>query len=271
MIPKYLKGDVLFKWLMEHKTELIDMKKSMTKIADVVTMDPEIVKPSDALKGRYLYEDDKAAGILKRTIVANTYNWLDSHDDVLVNGVFAKSISERGARAPHLHDHIFEIGAKVGKPIKYFEADISWRELGLGKTGMTQALMMESEIRKSYNERVYEDYLNGEVDQHSVRLRYMDIGLAINDEDEEAEYKLWQEVFPKLGNKKQAEGQGFFFVVKQAQLIETSAVLMGANELTPTMPNKEEPMKNQPSEDIEDQPPTKALDIDSILNYYKLN
>ena len=188
-----------------------------------------------ATKG-YVYENNKEAGRLTRTIVANTYYWMDTHKDVLVSGCFSKSLKERGQKAVHLHDHIFQLGARVGKFQEIKEEKISWRALGIGKTGMTEALMGVSEIRKEYNEQVYNDYLNDEIDQHSVGMRYIKLALAVNDEKEYPnEYKEWQEVYPMLGNKAEADKYGYFFVVKEAALIEVSAVLLGANELTPTL------------------------------------
>ncbi len=62
------------------------------KIADAITLLPNKSFEPSVTKGRYLYENDEEKGILKRTIVSNTYNWLDSHGDVHLNGIFAKSI-----------------------------------------------------------------------------------------------------------------------------------------------------------------------------------
>lgn len=227
---------MITKALYEQLHEELDFRKGTVKFCDPFSSTPLKEEfGGDVVKG-YAYENNKEAGKLVRTIVANTYNWMDSHKDVLVPGVFKKSLQERGKKAQHLHDHIFQLSARVGKPKDIREEAISWRALGIGKTGMTEALLMESEIRKELNEMVYNDYLNDEVDQHSIGLRYISMSLAINDEKEyPKEYKEWQEVYPNLGNKAEADKHGYFFVIKEAALIEVSAVLMGANELTPTL------------------------------------
>ena len=243
--------------------ERTELKKSAIKYADVVNFIPVT---ETAVKGKYLYDNNEDKGILKRTIVANTYNWLDSHGDVHLSGVFSKSLSERARKIPHLHDHKFELEARVGKPIQLFEKEISWRELGQGKTGMTQALFMETEVRRAYNEKVFNDYLNDEIDQHSVAMRYIKVALAVNDEEEyPKEYEVWQENIGKIGNKAQAEEQGFFWAVSEAQLIEVSAVLLGSNELTPTLGNKSQ--AGQPLEEADE--PLKDTRLLEAINNVK--
>ena len=44
-----------------------------------------------------------------------------------------------------------------------------------------------------------------------------------------------QDNIDKLGNPEQAEEKGYFWLVREAKLIEISAVLLGSNELTPTL------------------------------------
>lgn len=266
MIPN-LKGKELFAWLVKHKADLIEAKKAVTKYADSVHFNPSSFSSTEVAKGKYLYEDDEDSGSLKRTIVANTYNWLDSHGDVHLEGTFTNSIEQRKNRpAPHLYDHQFSVLSKVGKPLNYTERKISWRELGIGKTGMTTAVFLESEVKRSMNEKVFEAYLSGEIDQHSVAMRYINVSLAVNDKDDYPnEYKVWAEVIGKIGNRPEAEKRGYFFAVREAALLETSAVLEGSNVLTPTLGDKA-----QPSDDIEPknvQPPF-VLNREKILRNF---
>jgi hypothetical protein len=216
--------------------ETLELKKSALKQSDPFMVSRETQKTYADKKLKPIYENNEEAGTLKRTIIANTYFWLDSHDDVHLPGIFARSIDHKGLRIPHLHDHIFQLDAKVGKALEISEKDLSWRELGQGKTGLTQGLVLVSEIRKSYNEKIFNEYLNDEVNQHSVSMRYISLSLAVNNEEDFPEpFKVWQEVYPNLGNKAKADENGFFFAVKEAELSEISAVLAGSNELTPTL------------------------------------
>jgi len=235
------------------------------KIADAITLLPNKSFEPSVTKGRYLYENDEEKGILKRTIVANTYNWLDSHGDVHLNGIFAKSIQERGTRIPHLHDHKFQLAAKVGRPLSFAEVDMKWRALGHPKNGDTVVLLMESQIEARLNKKVYEEYKDDAVDQHSVGMIYTKIELAANDDNYKSEYETWEEVFPLLGNKEEAEEAGFFFAVREAKLIEVSAVLLGSNVLTPTLNNKIQPGK--PTEKTE--PVKTTLNVNDLVDVYR--
>jgi|SRR5690606_3619515 len=223
-----------YQYLRDHKKELVEFKKLEIKFTDPFD-DLSISSVSGLTASKGIYSNDDSAGVLKRTIIGNTYFWLDSHDDVHLSGVFAKSIAERGKRIPHLHDHIFQLSAKVGQPISIYEKAIRWKDLGVDKDGNTEALFMDTEIRKDFNARIYDDYKNDRIDQHSVRMQYVGLDLALNDEDFKDEYKVWKSVIEKLGNRQLAEKQGYFWAVSEAKLGEISAVLIGSNELTPTL------------------------------------
>ena len=264
-----LTGKQLIDWLVANKQDVIDAKKAIVKHADASFALPTLEKEF-AVKGKYLFEDNIEAGTIKRTVIANTYLYMDSHDDVHLENTFTNSIEQRKSRPqPHLYDHQFSVLAKVGKSLNYTERSISWRELGIGKTGMTTALFLESEIKKAYNEKVYDAYLDGAIDQHSVGMRYIKIALAVNDEENYPnEYKVWEENIAKIGNRAQVEKQGYFFAVSEAALLETSAVLEGSNGLTPTLGNKsDEPLDNIQKDEVVVEP-LKALDINGVLENY---
>lgn len=260
----------LFKHLVENKRELIDLKKAAIKHADVVVLTPIQEKSGAATKGKYLYENDEESGVLKRTIVANTYNWLDSHGDVHLNNVFANSISQ-GKRIYHLKNHEAQRESQIGKVVNVYEKDISWRELGQGRTGMTQALFIESEIKRALNETYYEEYLNDEIDQHSVAMQYVKIALAINDEEYAREYEEWQKHIAKIGNRAQAEEQGYFWAVYEAKLFEVSAVLWGSNELTPTLGNKAQSSENTDLSITEPPRGTHKINYQFLTENFKLS
>lgn len=239
----------LFKYLVEEKELIFSQKKSITKRAEgglsatFVTNEPREIFANKAQKP--LYENNKEAGILKRTILANTYWWMDSHDDVHLGkgdagdegtAVFTNSIKGREKKIPPIDQHNYSLDGRMGKTLKLYEAPISWRALGVGKTGMTEGLFADAEIHKEMNERRYKDYLNDEIDQHSVGMNYLDIQLAVNDEEDyPKEYAVFQKYIGKLGNRQAAERKGYFFAVAEAKLGEYSAVIAGSNELTPTM------------------------------------
>ena len=219
------------KELVENKAELIALKKA--EIKTVKGGLSSVLKGTNILKG--VYED--STDTLKRTVIGNTYLWMDSHDDVHAKGVFKKTIKERSKSIFHLHDHEFKLTSKVGEPIKVYEDSIAWKDLNINKEGNTEALFMDTEILKEYNLSIFNSYKKGQITQHSVGMQYDKIDLAVNDDSFEDEFKLWQDNIDSIGNKELANEKGYFWFVREAKLIEISAVLLGSNELTPTMAN----------------------------------
>jgi hypothetical protein len=225
--------------IVENKAQLIQLKKAEVKT--VKGGISSITKTGEtSLKGIFKDNDNS----LERTIVGNTYLWMDSHEDVHAKGCFSKSIKEN-KNIFHLHDHEFKITSKVGEPKKTYEQEIAWKDLGINKSGVTEALFMDTEIFKEYNSQIFNEYKYNRINQHSVGMQYVKIDLAVNDEAYEKEFKTWQDNIDSLGNSEKAIEKGFFWIVKEAKLIEISAVLLGSNELTPTQQeNKIEPLQD---------------------------
>lgn len=223
-------------YLIANKAAIIEEKKSVVKFAPPCVAD---VIESGVLKSDNTeHKDDLTRGKITRTVVGNTYNWMDSHDDVHLDGLFSESIAARQDKIWHLHDHEQKVMAKVGKPISIYEKSLPWNDLGVDKAGNTMALLMDSSIQKDYNKSVYNQYLNKEINQHSVAMQYEKIDFAVNDPEYKDEFAIWSKNIGKIGNAQKANDTGYFWAVSQAKLIEISAVLAGSNELTPTMDNK---------------------------------
>jgi hypothetical protein len=227
------------KEIVERKAELIKLKKAATKFTDGWST-PSIGNVTKSITKA------QSGDSIDKTIVGNTYYWMDSHEDVHVKGCFSKSIKE-SKKIFHLHDHEFKIAAQVGDVSKAYEQELSWSTFGVEKEGSTTALLADSNVKKSYNERIFNDYNEGKIDQHSVGMQYVKLDLAINDEDYEEEYKFWNEIFPLIGNQDKALEKGYFWIVRECKLIEISAVLMGSNSLTPTLEDKHEPLSTHAS------------------------
>lgn len=253
------------KTLVEQKKELIEMKKAQLKCADSVGFaHGEVVKAINTS-----YTDNYELGTIKRTIIGNTYNWLDSHGDVHVGNTFGKSINEKSVdKIFHLHDHKHEVTAKVGKFENIYEKSVSWADLGVNKAGSTTVLMADSNISKTMNEKVFDMYLKGEIDQHSVGMRYIKIDLAVNSNEYPEEKAVWDMYIDQIGNKDKAIEQGYFWAVKEAALFEISAVLMGSNELTPTVENIEPGKSTQTNEPTKVTQGKSAIDWQSVISKF---
>lgn len=248
----------LFKALVDNKKELISIKKSATKNADAVSfgyLDTSIKIDTDKEDVQCQMQSPEQLNI---KVVINTTNFLDSHGDVHTNGIWNKSVKDN-VTFLHLQEHEREFDKVITDNAKGYVQSISWKKLGLLYEGKTEALIFESTIDKKRNEFMLNQYANGWVKNHSVGMRYVQIELAINTEAEyDKEYKaLWDEIYPVIANKETADERGYFWVVKEAKIIEGSAVVMGSNSATPTLENKVfeavdlDTSKQEPSKDTQ--------------------
>ena len=228
----------LFKALVENKQELISIKKSITKNADAVSYGyVETIKSNvnKAIASAELPQE------LTVKVVINTTNFLDSHGDVHIDGIWNKSVKDNKTFL-HLQEHDRSFDKVISDSAKASIQSMTWEELGFNYSGSTQALIFESTIDKLRNGFMLKQYANGWVKNHSVGMRYVQMELAINSEaDYDKEYKdMWDEYYPIIANKEVADERGYFWVVKEAKIIEGSAVVMGSNSATPTLENKTE-------------------------------
>jgi|SRR3990172_3025207 len=236
-LPEFTTQAERIAYLIKNKKELIEMKKAAIKFTDQFGAVASEQLANKALNTSHV--DDLSTGIIKRTIIGNTYNWMDSHSDVHLDGLFSKSISDRKEKIFHLHDHEYKITSKVGTPTNIYEKQVPWSDLGIDFTGKTTSLMMDSNISKDMNPLIFGQYLSKEINQHSVGMVYVKIDLAVNDAEQKQEFATWGKVINRIANKEKAIKQGYFWAVSEAKLIEISAVLEGSNELTPTITNTE--------------------------------
>jgi len=259
-IPKFETKSELYGWLKTNKANLIAEKKSMPITAEAVSFGvSKVHSKTFATKANAPVHEDIET--LRVKVVANTANWIDSHYDMLVPDSAKKSISERKKTIHHLHDHIHRIDAKVGEVVDIILQDLSFSELGIEGEGSTQGIVFITDIKKSYNEKVFLQYKEGRINQHSIGLQYLDLELAINDEESEKEFDFWNKYFDQIINKEKAEELGFFWVVKEIRLLENSAVLFGSNEITPTLDNNVG-KTIEPSEDTQAKEPEQSTSID---------
>jgi hypothetical protein len=245
----------LFKYLKANKETLIAQKKSMPIYSDPCNIHATQVKSGGIVKNNGAVEGNP--DVLRVKVVANTSNFIDSHLDMLLPDAAKKSIVERKAFIPHLHDHVHTIDAKIGEVQDIILQDLSLTELGLNGFGTTQAIVFITDVYKSYNEKVFNQYKQGRINQHSIGLQYVKLDLAINDEDSPKEFGYWEENINKAINPEAAEQAGFFWVVSEIKLIENSAVLFGANSATPTLDNNLNDNKSfEPSKDTQEAEPS---------------
>lgn len=245
--------DAMFKELNERKEELFALKKAAIKETDGI--DLSILKSSA----------EKAAGERKLAIgdtvsnVINTTNYFDSHEDVHGPNVWDKSVEEQQGLVYHVADHELKSGKVVSYPneVKMVLKQMSWRDLGLNVDGITTALIYESLMTDKTNPDVFKAYRDKAPVQHSIRMQYVNIKLAVNDPEYKEGFALYNTILPTIINRAKVEENGYFFYVSEAKIYkEGSTVLFGSNDITPflgfknTLEEPQESTQKEPSFDF---------------------
>lgn len=235
---QHLKGAELIEFLVANKSALVAQKKSMLKHTEALSVAPAMfhaTKEGGAIKAATVADIPADAESIHVKVVANTANWCDSHMDVLLPDCWKKSIKERKGFIPHLRDHKHDTHFEVGIVKDIYSTDLSLVEFGINRAGTTQALIFETEIMKSFDARTFERYKSGRATQHSIGLMYMKIQLAVNDKKYAEEKDIWDKYSKQIINLDYVEEKGYFWAVPEIKLLENSVVLIGSNELTPTL------------------------------------
>jgi hypothetical protein len=173
----------------------------------LITQKKSAVKQSDSVTCKNLYVNSKGeitkaapkptdTGVIEVVSVINTTNLMDSHDDVHIPGIWNRNLKQNNK---------------------------------------TEALIFTSLVEENRNKFMYDLYKADEVPNHSVGMQYVNLLLAINDEDFKEEFANWNEYIDQVANKDDAEENGFFWPVLEAKVVEGAAVIKGSNWVTPTL------------------------------------
>lgn len=255
-IPFFKEQKELYKFLVDNKETLVAEKKYFTKHGDCMAFNHVLYDAKGTVIKANAPVDSSTLSQLKVSVVINSTNIMDSHGDVHLPGLWKKSLSEnKMIKFLQEHQMAFDHIIADKKELKAYTQKMSWGDLGFNYGGQTECLTFDATILKSRNPFMFDQYAKGYVDNHSVGMQYVTIVMCINEPDEAwcgAEYEAWQKYFPIVANQDAAEQKGYFWAVKEAKVIEGSAVPIGSNVATPTLDNggnKGEPgnhSKNQP-------------------------
>lgn len=236
--------DELFKFLKENKNKIIAGKKAEMKKAEGVMVIPQ----TTTVKAINTDSDS-----LTVKAVINTTNWMDSHDDVHLPGIWNKSLKEN-KNIIHLQEHELKFDKIIadGNELKASVWKTTFKELGYNYDGDTEALTFDSTVKKERNTFMFDQYNKGRVKNHSVGMQYVKIALAVNSEDKfyAEEKEIWDKYINEIANKAHAEDQGYFWAVTEAKVVEGSAVPIGSNIITPTI-EPEKSTQTEPSLDTQ--------------------
>lgn len=226
-IPKFKEKKELFDHLLENKKDYIKQKKSLPIETDNFTTHPSFIKANTkSVKGANEKVESK--------IIGNMANWFDYHQDVMLPNSWKKSISEREIYI--LKDHGRSVTDIIADTKSVQSEIINLKDIGISSDVATsQALTAIIEPKREYDEKVYELYKAGRIKEHSIGLQYIQMELALSDPEYKEEFAVYEKYYSQIINKNEVEKFGYFWAIKEAKILEISAVLFGANPLTPTL------------------------------------
>lgn len=260
----------LHKHLIENKRMIMLERKSAVKYADAVGLCSVDFADKDLAVKSESSSEVVDAGTIRVKVVINTTNIIDSHRDCHIPNLWKKSISEQ-RKTKLLKEHKASFENIISDNVVPTTKNMSWKDLGLGFDGTTQALIFDAEIKEDRNPYMFEQYKRGYVDNHSVGMKYVNYVMCVNSEEKWAaeEKSNWDKYYPEVVNKEIADEYGYFYAVLEAKIIEGSAVVYGSNYATPTLSVKSnEPKATQDIEPVAT-PEVIESDFSEIKNLFK--
>jgi hypothetical protein len=231
-IPDFETQKDLFAYLIENKDRILTQKKAFMIYSEAFKAAPFFGAGDDVtVKGEPISQD---ATKIKVKLVINTTNYMDSHKDVHLPGLWTKTLKENKGLYL-LESHKSDFDHVISDELDAYTATVSWKSLGYDQyEGKTEALMFDAVLEKERNPKMFKAYARRWVKNHSVGMQYIKVDMAINHKDYKSEKALFDELIDDMANKEEAVKCGYFFAVKEARAFEGSAVLRGSNDKTPT-------------------------------------
>jgi len=227
----------LFKALVENESFIIDAKKSQVyksfeKGLQVVSDQKTIEKAfNDAEKGIKFDAD-------YYYFVVNSANYLDSHNDMHVDGNWNKSVKDQNGKVYLVWHHDFSKTENIiafPEDIEMMTSKVAWSLLGKAYEGETYSLIYKVKKDKIVNENVSKWLKEGRKLQLSVRMQYIKLETAFNSDDSDyaKQTENYQKYYPLIANKDEFKEIEYFFIVKEAKnVMESSLLPFGSNSAT---------------------------------------
>jgi hypothetical protein len=246
----------LIRFVNKNKRELMFLKKEEYK-TDVKSIVDNSISKAFTPDIQNIKSD-----IIEVKAVVNTTNIIDNHMDLHLDSIWNKTVADN-PNTYHLQEHVKSFAAILSSKAKQSNEEMNFNELGLDVDFKTIANINTFTLSRSKNKTMFDAYANGEVNQHSVGMRYVNLSLAYADEEDQKEMDYFNEMIQKSVNPEVALEQGFVWVVSEAKKIEGSAVLFGSNSVTPTLYVKD----YEPSEDTQDKEKKPLHNTSKELNF----
>ena len=227
----------LFKALVENESFIIDAKKSQVyksfeKGLQVVSDQKTIEKAfNDSEKGIKFDSD-------YYYFVVNSANYLDSHNDMHVDGNWNKSVKDQNGKVYLVWHHDFSKTENIiafPEDIEMMTSKVAWSLLGKSYEGETYSLIYKVKKDKIVNENVSKWLKEGRKLQLSVRMQYIKLETAFNSDDSDyaKQTENYNKYYPLIANKDEFKQIEYFFIVKEAKnVMESSLLPFGSNSAT---------------------------------------
>jgi len=234
--------------IVKRVDEVVELKKSAVKFSEPTGL--SIIGKSSATKSLTPKENISYGDYVYPVI--NTTNYLDSHGDVHVPGIWKKSVKEQNGKTFLIINHDLSIGKVISQPkdVEPFTQMIDWKELGANFEGQTEALIFKSKLTERSNPDGFNAYKFGDPVQHSIRMIYDKMYLCVSPEqDDDAEMAAynenWDKYINQVINQDEAIKDGYFWAITEARIFkEGSMVIAGSNDITPTLYDFEKSSKD---------------------------
>jgi hypothetical protein len=208
-------------------------------------------------------------------VAMNTAYYVDYDLDMGIEGTWKRSVDQQNGKTFHVVNHDLKVGSVVAYPkdVTVTLEKVMWSDLGKNYSGFTEVLIFTSTMSEKTQKDAFMAYRDGDPVQHSIRLRYIQLELAMNslDPGDKEEKAIWDKYYPMAVNKEVPNEYGYFWVMKESQVYkEGSTVLLGANEITPQLKDINGTHDNDPSKDThQSDPPESEKTREFYLNYLK--
>lgn len=209
--------------------ELHALKKSEYKTKS------EPVLKAEMLAGTFTPDIQSSLGdIIEVKAVINTTNVIDSHMDLHLRDIWNKTVADNPFN-PVLKQHEQRFESVIANKARNLNQGMNFKDLGVNADFEMIANCNIFLIDKSKQPLMYAKYANGEVDQHSVGMMYVDYDIAYYDESSQKEMDFFDAALKLCINPEVAQEAGYVFLIREAKKREGSAVVFGSNSITPTL------------------------------------
>lgn len=228
----------MVKFMQKNREEMFAVKK-----AEYKTKSEAVLKSGLFVKEFQPLIEDISGDFIQVKSIINTTNVIDSHMDLHLQGIWNKTVKDNPF-SHHLKSHKSDFEFVISNKAKSYNERMNFKDLGLSVDMEMDANINEFILQRKKLPMMFDAYKNGEVNEHSVGMMYVNLDVAFYDEDSQKEMEYFEKMKSLAINPEVADEYGYIWIVSEAKKREGSAVVFGSNSITPTLSVKNyEPSK----------------------------